>query len=70
LDDLTRKPINEINSCKKSFIPEFQRHRCICKEGQTNFNNVPMFALSRAILLMSMRTGNKVRDTNLLKKRI
>jgi hypothetical protein len=59
-DDFTGKAIDEMNGSKKSLIPIFEWHGCICKKGQTNLNNVSMFALSRAILLMCMWTRYKM----------
>jgi hypothetical protein len=38
------------------------------KKRQAYFNNVAMFSLGSTILLMSLWTGNMVRDTLCLKK--
>jgi hypothetical protein len=56
INDFIRKMIDKINHRKKSLIPKFKWGRCIGKERQTNLNNMYMFALSWAILLMSMGT--------------
>jgi hypothetical protein len=42
--DFARKEVYEKRGSEKGFIPIFEWHRCICKKGKTNFNNVAMFA--------------------------
>ena len=46
INHLTGKEIDEKGGCEEGFIPEFKWHRCIGKQGKTNFNNMTMFALS------------------------
>jgi hypothetical protein len=56
LDDFARETIDKVDCWKEGFIPKLKRHRCICKERQTDLNNVAVFAFSRTILLVCMRT--------------
>jgi hypothetical protein len=42
----------------------------MCKKRQPYLYNVPMLALDRTILLMSMWAGNMMRDPDPLKERI
>jgi hypothetical protein len=56
INNFAREQVNEKGGSEKGFVPIFKRHRCICKQGKTNFNYMTMFTFSRAILLMSMRT--------------
>jgi hypothetical protein len=70
LNDFARETIDEIDRCKKSFVPKLERHGSIRKKRETNLDNMSMFTLSGAILLMCMRTRNKVSDANALEKRI
>jgi hypothetical protein len=41
----------------------------VSEESEAYFNNVPMFPFGRAILLMSMRTGNMMCNPHVSKKR-
>jgi hypothetical protein len=56
INDFTGKEIDEKGGSEKSFIPEFQWHGCMRKKSKTHFNDVTVFAFSRTILLMGMRT--------------
>lgn len=62
--------INQVGDHKKGFIPEFQGHRGMGKQGQSNFDDMAMFAFYTTILLMSIRARNMMRDPNALEKGI
>jgi hypothetical protein len=68
LNNLAREMINQVNCSEKGLIPILKRHRCICKKKQTDFYNMSMLTLSRAILLMCVRTRNKMGNTHTLEK--
>jgi hypothetical protein len=70
INNFARKQVNEKSGSEKSFVPIFERHGSICKQGKTNFNYMTMFAFSRAILLVSMRIGNMMCNASLLKGRV
>jgi hypothetical protein len=59
--NLTRNAINQECGISKCFIPVFKWH-------VGNFNNVSMLPFGSSILLMGMRTRNKVRNSNLMNK--
>jgi hypothetical protein len=56
INNFARKQVNEKSGSEKSFVPIFERHGRIGKQGKTNFDYMAVFAFSRAILLVSMRT--------------
>jgi hypothetical protein len=68
LNNFVREAINQIDSSEKGFIPKLKRHRGKSKNRQANFYNMPMFALSRTILLVSMWARHKMRYAYRLKK--
>ena len=42
----------------------------MCKKGKANFNNVAMFSLGRAVLLVSMRTRNMMFNAYATEERV
>jgi hypothetical protein len=54
-DNLGWKSINNKDCCQEGFIPIFERHGCMGKEREANFNDMTMFTLSGSILLVCMR---------------
>jgi hypothetical protein len=43
---------------------------CMHQKEQTHFNNVIVFRFSTSVVLMSMRTRDKMRDTNFIKNEL
>jgi hypothetical protein len=70
VDNLTRSAIDQECSGKKCLIPIFEWYLRLRKERHANINDMSMLSFRSSILLMSMRTRNKVSDANLIKKRI
>jgi hypothetical protein len=64
----TRQTVDKIDCYHKSFVPIFERHGCMSKKTETNFNYMAMLTFSRAVLLMSMETGDMVGNTNTREK--
>jgi hypothetical protein len=46
IDNFTWQHVDKKSGIKESFIPKFERHRSMSKQGKANFNNVTMFAFS------------------------
>jgi hypothetical protein len=70
VDDLTRSAIDQECGSEKFLIPVFAWNLHLRKVEQTNFNNMSVFSFCNSVLLMSMSTGNKMRDANLINKGI
>ena len=68
MNNLDRKAVNKIASSLKSIIPISKRHVSMGEERETSFNNVTMFALNGALLLMSVRIGYTMNNATFLKK--
>lgn len=62
------KFIDEIHSCMESIPPKTYRKFRLSKQSQTNLNNVLMFPLHKAILLMYVRTRVPKDNSKKLKK--
>jgi hypothetical protein len=70
LNNFAREAINQVDSCKKGFIPKLKRHGGISKQGKTYFNNVPMFVFCITILLMCMGSIYMMRNAHFSKDHI
>lgn len=68
--DLGRKSVYQENDNLKSFIPKFKWHGGMSEQGNSHLYNVPMLTLSGPIFLVSVRTGDKMVNSNLLEKGI
>src|ERR1041384_3469461 len=68
INNTTRQPVDQVCGSEKCFIPKFNWDIGMCKESETSFNNMSVFAFSRSILLMSMWAGNTVSNTKRAKK--
>jgi hypothetical protein len=66
--NLTRNAINQECGISKCFIPVFKWHMGVSLKRHANFNNVSVLPFGISILSMGMRTKNKVRNSNLMKK--
>jgi hypothetical protein len=64
----TRKFVYEIDRNQESLIPIFERYGGLSKEGEVDFYYVSMLSFCRTILLMGMRIGDMMNNSNLSKK--
>jgi hypothetical protein len=44
--------INKMNGSKKSLVLVFQWHRCMSKQGEAHFNDMPMLSFGYTVLLV------------------
>ena len=70
IDDSGRESVDEINSTNEGFSPKFERHASLGKEHESDLYDVPVLALSSSVLLVCVRTGYTVCDSNTLKEGI
>jgi hypothetical protein len=67
-NDFRRHVIDQKTCCEKCITLVGERYRGMRKKRKPSFDNVSMFAFSRTILLVCMRTRHMMQNTQGIKK--
>jgi hypothetical protein len=68
LEIFSRHTVDEIDSGEESLIPEPNRERGVGKKGNARLDDVPMLALSNAVLLRGVRACHAVFNASAIKE--